>query len=74
MHLIFYQFSFLVVSIAGWIDQHQQQVIEYLIQENRVLREQMGTRRMRFSDDQRRRLAAKAKKLGGNYLVRSQQL
>jgi HTH-like domain len=62
MHAVFNQFSFLVVSIAGWMN--QQQVIEYLMEENRVLREQIGTRRMRFSDDQRRRLAAKAKKLG----------
>ena len=36
--------------------------------EKRVLREQIGTRRMRFSDDQRRRLAAKAKKLGRKLL------
>ena len=57
-------FSFLIVSIAGWMNQHQHRVIEYLIEENRVFREQMGNRRVRFSDDQRRRLAAKAKKLG----------
>src|SRR6185369_5026168 len=56
-------FSFLVFSIAGWINQRQQQVIEYLVEENRVLREQIGNRRMRFTDDQRRRLAARAKKL-----------
>ena len=56
-------FSFLIISIAGWINQRQQQVIEYLIEENRVLREQIGKRRMRFSDNQRCRLAAKAKKL-----------
>jgi hypothetical protein len=31
-------FSFLVTSIAGWINQRQQQVIEYLVEENRVLR------------------------------------
>jgi len=68
MHSIFYPFSFLVVSIAGWMNQHQQQVIEYLMEENRVLQEQMGTRRMRFSDDQRRRLAVKAKKLGRKLL------
>ena len=37
-------FSFLIVSIAGCMDQHQQRVVEYLIEENRVLRvkEQMG--------------------------------
>src|SRR5438105_15000699 len=62
-------FSFLVVSIAGWINQHQQQLIEYLVEENRVLREQMGNRRMRFTDDQRRRLAVRAKKLGRKVLA-----
>ena len=30
---------------------NQQQVVEYLMEENRVLREQIGTRRMGFSDD-----------------------
>jgi hypothetical protein len=58
--------SFLVVSLSGWMNQHQQQVIHYLIEENRVLREQIGNRRMRFSDDQRRRLAARAKAIGGS--------
>jgi len=62
-------FSFLIVSIAGWMNQHQHRVIEYLIEENRVFREQMGNRRLRFSDDQRRRLAAKAKKLGRKLLA-----
>src|SRR5215469_5677785 len=62
-------FSFLVVSLAGWLNQRQQQVIEYLIEENRVLREQIGRRRLRFNDKQRRRLAAKAKKLGRKVLA-----
>ena len=57
-------FSFLVLSVAGWLNQRQQQVIEYLVEENRVFREPIGNTRMRFNDDQRRRLAAKAKKLG----------
>jgi hypothetical protein len=56
-------FSFLVVSMAGWLNQKQQRIIDYLVEENRVLREQIGCRRIRFNDDQRRRLAAKAKKL-----------
>src|SRR5215469_1875160 len=54
-------FSFLVVSLSGWMNQHQQHVIHYLMEENRVLRRQIGNRRMHFSDDQRRRLAARAK-------------
>jgi len=30
-------FSFLVTSIAGWMNQHQHHVIDYLMEENRVL-------------------------------------
>ena len=55
--------SFLVVSFAGWINQRQQHVTEYLAEENRALREQIGRRRMRFTDEQRRRLATRAKML-----------
>ena len=54
----------MVLAVAGWMSRHQQGVIAYLVEENRVLREQMGNRRLKFNDDQRRRLAAKAKKLG----------
>src|SRR5215471_11856849 len=54
---------FLLVALAGWINQQQREVIEYLQAENRVLREQLGSRRLRFTDDQRIRLAAKAKHL-----------
>ena len=60
--------SFLVVSLSGWMNQHQQQVIHYLMEENRVLREQIGNRRMRFSDDQRRRLAVRAKAISRKLL------
>src|SRR5499427_4944700 len=61
-------FTFLVISFAGWMNQRQQQVIEYLVEENRVLREQIGDRRLRFNDNQRRRLAAKAKSIGRKLL------
>jgi len=43
--------------------QQQRDVIDYLKEENRVLRQQLGSKRLRLSDDQRGRLAAKAKKL-----------
>ena len=56
-------FRFVLIAVAGWMNQHQLQVIDYLREENRVLREQLGGRRLRLSDDQRRRLAAKAKTL-----------
>ena len=62
-------FQFLLVSIAGWMNQDQQQVIEYLREENRVLREQLGNHRILFNDDQRRRLAVRAKRLGRKLLA-----
>ena len=61
-------FRFIVIAIAGWMNQRQQYAIDYLREENRVLREQLGTRRLRFTDDQRRRLAAKAKLVGRRLL------
>ena len=68
MRAVLDPFSFVVISIAGWMNQHQQQVIEYLMEENRVLREQIGNRRLKFRDNQRRRLAARANKLGRKLL------
>src|SRR5262245_41004802 len=53
-----------LVALACWFNQQQRDVIDYLQEENRVLREQIGARRLRFTDDQRRRLAAKARTLG----------
>src|SRR4029450_5030803 len=68
MRNILNPFRFVVIAIAGWMNQKQQHAIEYLREENRVLREQLGTRRLRFTDDQRRRLAAKAKLVGRRLL------
>ena len=61
-------FRFVVIAVAGWMNQKQQHAIDYLREENGVLREQLGTRRLRFTDDQRRRLAAKAKLVGRRVL------
>ena len=69
MSTSFDPFSFLVTAVAGWMNRHQQQVIEYVMEENRILREQIGNRHLRFTDDQRRRLATRAKKLGRKLLA-----
>ncbi len=58
------QLQFLMLTFAGWVNRTQQNVIEYLQEENRVLRKQLGGKRLRFTDRQRRRLAAKAKAIG----------
>ena len=57
-------FHLLVIALAGWLNRQQQVVIDYLIEENRVLKEQPGGQRLRFTDEQRMRLAVKAKLLG----------
>ena len=56
----------LLATFAGWVGRQQADVIAYLIEENRILKQQLesGGRRLRFTDDQRRRLAAKGKPLG----------
>jgi putative transposase len=61
-------FRLLLISLAGYLNQKQQEVIDYLQEENRVLREQLGRKRLRLDDDQRRRLAVMAKKLGRRVL------
>jgi hypothetical protein len=63
MTYILQSFHLLVIALAGWLYRHQQAVIEYLIEENRVLNDQLEGRRLRFTDEQRMRLAAKAKVL-----------
>ncbi len=57
------QLQFLISILAGWVNRGQQDLIEYLQEEKRVLREQLGAKRLLFTDVQRRRLAAKAKRL-----------
>ena len=56
--------QFLMLLFAGWVNRSQLDLIEYLKEENRVLREQLGGRRLLFTDAQRRRLATKAKAVG----------
>jgi Homeodomain-like domain len=54
----------LIAMVASWLQRHQQQVITYLLEENRVLKAHLGGRRLRFTDTERRRLAALAHPLG----------
>ena len=68
MRRTFDPFRLLLISVAGWLGQQQRDAIDYLREENRVLREQLGGKRLRLNDDQRRRLAAKAKMLGRRIL------
>ena len=64
-----YPLQFLLLTFSGWVNRQQQQVVEYLVEENRVLKEQMEGRALRLTDGQRRRLAAKGKRIGRRLLA-----
>ena len=59
---------FLLLILAGWINRRRQDAVEYLLTENRVLREKLGKSRILLDDDQRRRLAVKGRILGRKML------
>src|SRR3989442_5652893 len=57
-------FQVLIALVTGWVNRHQQQVISYLQEENRVLKSKLPGGRLRLSETERRRLAALAHPLG----------
>ena len=64
MNFVLQPWQLLVVILTGWLNRQQQAVIDFLLAEAQVLKETHGKRRIRLSDDQRRRLAIKGKALG----------
>ena len=64
-----YHVQFLLLVLAGWVNRQQQDVIDYQQEENRVLRAGLRGKRLRLSDDDRRRLAVKAQALGREALA-----
>jgi len=65
--MTFTPWHFIVVAIAGWMNR-QQQVIDYLREENRILREKLGRKRIILNESQKLRLATAAMKLGKDLL------
>ena len=66
----FYPLRVFLLTLSGFMNRHQADVIAYMVEENRILKEQTNGRRVRLTDDQRRRLATKAKVLGRRTLNR----
>ena len=58
----------LLVTLAGWINRQQQDVSAYTQEENRILRNRLKGKRIRFTNDERRPLAVKGKVLGRKVL------
>jgi hypothetical protein len=46
--------------LTGWLNRRERDAITYLIEENRLLRRQLGACRLHLTDDDRRRLAVRA--------------
>ena len=61
--------SFLLMIAAGWVHRHQLIVIEYLQAENRLLKDRLRRKRIRFTDAERALLARKAKAVGRKALL-----
>ena len=58
----------LLLTVTSWLDRQEREMLAYLIEENRVLRRQLGGRRLRLTDHDRRQLAARAYRLGRQVL------
>jgi len=56
--------TILLMMLAGWLNRHQQDMIDYLKEENKILREKLGTKRLILTDEQRKKLAILAKNIG----------
>ena len=67
MATVLQPWQILVAAFAGWISREQDAVIDYLREENRVLKQQLGCKRLRLTDDQRRRLAVRGKAVIGRF-------
>jgi len=61
--------AFLLLLVSGWVNRQEQAVIDYLLEENRILRASHASPPVRLTDDQRRRLAVKGVVLGRRCLA-----
>src|ERR1700732_3873454 len=61
--------SFLLMIAAGWVQRHQLIVIEFLQAENRLLKDRLRGKGIRFTDAERVLLARKAKAVGRKALL-----
>jgi transposase InsO family protein len=59
---------FVLVALTGWLDRREREALGYLVEENRILRGQLRGRRLHLTDDERRRLAVRAHRLGSRRL------
>ena len=56
-----------ITSFLGWLQREQHEIIQYLREENRVLKAQLSNQRMRLTDGEGRRLAVLGVRLGAGF-------
>jgi hypothetical protein len=57
-------FHLFALALAGWLNRRQAAAVEYLREENRILRSRLPEGRLRFTDAERKRLAVRGAELG----------
>jgi hypothetical protein len=68
MKSVLHPWQLLLLILADWINHQEQDMIEYLRAENRVLREKLGKKRILLNDDQRRRMARENPRWGYDHI------
>ena len=66
--------QYLIATLALWLNRQQQEVIDYLKEENRLLKSKLADRKLHFTDAERRRLAVRAKVIGRKVLSQLETL
>lgn len=60
--------QYLIATLGLWLNRQQQDVVDYLKEENQLLKAKLGGRKIQFTDAERCRLAIRAKALGRKFL------
>lgn len=63
-----FSLQYLIAALVLWLNHQQQEVIDYLEEEYRMLKAKLGGWKVAFTDTERRRLAIRAKALGRKLL------
>ena len=63
--------QYLIAALALWLNRQQQEVIDYLKEENRMLKAKLGSRKLQFTDAERRRWRSGPNKLAVSFLANS---
>ena len=74
MVVLLFPLQYLIATLALWLNRQQQEVIDYLKEENRLLKAKLGDRKIQFTDAERRRLGIRAKAIGRKLLGKLETL